>query len=234
MKIEIWSDVACPWCYIGKKRFEKALSEFPQADEIEVEWKSFLLNPHQKTDPKASLIDYLSKEKGMAREQVLEMMEHVARTGSTEGIAFDFEKVVVASTVRAHALIQMGKNKGLGNEVKQGLLQAYFSEHVNIDEPDQLIRIGIEAGLDKDEIRDYLATDEPFKKVEYDLKEASALGVRGVPFFVIDRKYALSGAQESHIFTKALEQSFAEWKEKQPSEFKAAEGDACTPEGDCF
>ncbi|THD69700.1 DsbA family oxidoreductase [Robertkochia marina] len=215
MKIEIWSDVACPWCYIGKKRFEKALSQFPHSEHVEVEWKSFLLNPNQKTDTDASLVDYLAREKGLSAEQVKQMMMQVTKAGAGEGIDFDFEKVVVANTVRAHALLQMAKNKGLGDEVKKRLLLAYFSENINVDDPDQLIRIGEEAGLDAGEIKKYLSTDEPFKKVEFDLKEAAALGIRGVPYFVIDRKYGISGAQESHLFTEALEKAFSEWKEQQ-------------------
>ena len=233
MKIEIWSDVACPWCYIGKKRFEKALGKFPHADKVEVEWKSFLLNPNQTTDPEDSLLDYLAREKGLAREQVLQMMSQVAQAGEGEGIDFRFDQVVVANTVRAHALIQLAKEKGLGAAVKQRLLHAYFSEASNVDHPEELIRIGSEAGIDPTEIKEVLSTDLPFKKVERDLKEASALGVRGVPFFVIDRKYAISGAQESDTFLQALEQSFAEWQEKQSSPMEFSGGASCDTDGNC-
>ncbi|WP_224491256.1 DsbA family oxidoreductase [Robertkochia flava] len=233
MKIEIWSDVACPWCYIGKKRFEKALAEFAAAEKIEVEWKSFLLNPDQVTDPEESLTGYLAREKGLSEAQVIEMMDQVARVGRSEGIDFDFNKVVVANTVRAHALLQMAKEKGLGQEIKQGLLKAYFSESVNVDNPDELIAIGVKAGLDAAEIKEYLSTDTPFRKVEKEIREAQALGVKGVPFFVIDRKYGISGAQESQVFSQALEKSFEEWKNAQGAPLDITEGQNCNKDEGC-
>lgn len=233
MKIEIWSDVACPWCYIGKKRFENALEKFPHADKIEVEYKSFLLNPNQQTNPDETLTDYLAREKGLEAEQVAQMMEQVRATGETEGIDFLFNEVVVANTVRAHALLQLAKAKGKGADLKQRLLHAYFSKSVNVDDPEQLLKIAEETGLDRKETREALTTDTPFRKVEFELKEAQALGIQGVPFFVIDRKYAISGAQEADVFLQALERSFSEWEHKQKEGLDIIEGDSCTTDGDC-
>ena len=233
MKIEIWSDVACPWCYIGKKRFEKALAQFEGADQIEVEWKSFLLNPDQITNTKDSLIDYLAREKGLTKAQAGQMTDQVSLVGSTEGIDFDFEKVVVASTVRAHALLQISKEKGLGAKVKQRLLHAYFTENVNIDDPEQLIRIAQEAGLDPVVVRESLTSEDPYKKVEQELQEARSLGIQGVPFFVIDRKYGISGAQETDTFLKALEQALSEWKEEQQKSLTIQPGESCSTTKGC-
>lgn len=233
MKIEIWSDVACPWCYIGKKRFEKAMMQFPHADKIEVEWKSFLLNPHQKTDPADTLVNYLSREKAIPVSQVEHMMSQVSQAGKNEGIDFRFEKVVVANTVRAHALLQVAREKNAGARVKQQLLQAYFEDQKNVDTADVLLDIAEKAGLDKQETRDALSSDAPFVKVEQDLKEAQDLSIQGVPFFVIDRKYGISGAQESEIFTKALETAFTEWQQKCTDEITVTKGPACSLEGDC-
>ncbi|MBL7473959.1 DsbA family oxidoreductase [Robertkochia sediminum] len=233
MKIEIWSDVACPWCYIGKKRFEKALSQFPHADKIEVEWKSFLLNPSQTTEPETSLATYLANHKGMPEEQVQQMMQTTANTGKREDIDFNFDGVIPANTVRAHALLQLAKDRGLGAQLKQHLFHAYFTDNKNLDDPKELFRLGGMVGLSEEEIREALTSDAPFRKVERDLKEANALGIQGVPFFVIDRKYGISGAQEAPALLQALEKAYGEFKNKQGQDLEISEGDSCDTEGNC-
>lgn len=233
MKIEIWSDVACPWCYIGKKRFEKALSQFRHADKIDVEWKSFLLNPSQTTDPTISLASYLANHKGMPEEQVQHMMQTTANTGKLEAINFNFDGVVPANTVRAHALLQLAKDKGSGAQLKQHLFHAYFTENKNLDDPKELFRLGGLVGLSEEEIREALTSDAPFRKVERDLKEANALGIQGVPFFVIDRKYGISGAQETPALLQALEKAYGEYIHKKGQDLEISEGDSCDTEGHC-
>lgn len=233
MKIEIWSDVACPWCYIGKKRFENALSQFPEAGNIEVEWKSFLLNPGQKTDPDGTLAAYLEAHKGMPAEQVRQMMNTTAATGKSEGIEFHFEGVVPANTVRAHALLQFAKENGKGIQLKQELFHAYFTENANLDDPEVLFTLGGKVGFTQEEIREALSSDGPFRKVERDLKEAQALGIQGVPFFVIDRKYGISGAQETPAFLKALEKAYGEWESNSKKDLDISQGDSCDTNGNC-
>lgn len=204
MKIEIWSDIACPWCYIGKRRFEAALETFAHKEEVEVEWRSFQLDPTLPEHYEGTEADYLSRSKGMPVDQVRQMFAHVTNEAAGEGLAYDFDSVVVANSFTAHRFLHLAKTHGLMSEAKEALLSGHFEKGRDIGDIDYLAEVAASLGIDADETRRALASDEFSDEVESDIAEARALGANGVPFFVIDRKYGISGAQPSEAFTQAL------------------------------
>jgi predicted DsbA family dithiol-disulfide isomerase len=213
MKVEIWSDIACPWCYIGKRRFEKALATFPHRDEVEVQWRSYQLDPTLPDHHDGTELDYLVDRKGMSREQVQGMFDQVTAIAAEEGLRYDFGSVVVANSFSAHELLHLAKARGLGDAVKEALLSAHFEHGEDIGDRAVLVRIGTQAGLDAAEIARDLETHSWRDAVVADVTAANSLGIRGVPFFVLDGKYGVSGAQPTELFTQALEQA---WRESHP------------------
>ncbi|BAV09773.1 Predicted dithiol-disulfide isomerase, DsbA family [Filimonas lacunae] len=232
MKVEIWSDVACPFCYIGKRRFEEALEQFPHKDQLQVEWRSFQLNPDLKDGVYKNLEEYLSKTKGWPVEQVRQIQERVTSMAADAGLHFNMENTVLANTYRAHCLIQMAKAAGKGDEMEEILFRAYFIDGKNVSEKATLTELGVEAGLDRAAVSEMLEKYTYASQVQLDVMEAKALGVNGVPFFVMNRRYAVSGAQESEAFLQILEKSFAEWQQ-QPTTLEVNEGETCTTDGNC-
>jgi predicted DsbA family dithiol-disulfide isomerase len=210
MKIEIWSDIMCPFCYIGKRKFEAALSQVEFKDSIEVEWKSFLLNPDIVTDPSKSTVEYLADVKNMSVEQAREMTDQVVQMAAQSGLEFNYDKTVVANTRNAHRLIQMAKVHLLGDKAEEILFEAYFSGGRNMDDKDTLVELGEKIGLDQEEVRQMLDSDQFDDKVRQEIFEAQQIGVRGVPFFVIDNKFAISGAQQENVFVNALIKAYEE------------------------
>jgi predicted DsbA family dithiol-disulfide isomerase len=196
MKIEIWSDMMCPFCYIGKRRLEAALLQFPHKDEVEIIWKSFQLNPDMPTEPEKSITEYLAEKKGWTLEYTRQMHEKLTASAREMGLHYDFDRAVVANSFDAHRLVQLAKTLNLGDAMEERCFKAYFSEGENIADSTVLLRLGIEAGLPKSEIEKVLASDTFTGEVKRDVNEARQIGVNGVPFFVFDRKYAVSGAQE--------------------------------------
>lgn len=231
MQIEIWSDIRCPFCYIGKHLFERALDRFAHKDRVEVVWHSFELDPHFITRPEISLYDYLGELKGMSREDVLDMHVHVSEMGESAGVSFQFEQVVVASSFHAHRLLQLAKAKGLANEAEESLFKAYFSGGVNIDDKEALVRIGIGLGLEETAVREVIFSDQYTREVRADEHQASSLGIRGVPFFVFNRKYAVSGAQSSDVFLSTLQTAWGEFEKENT--LTVIQGDTCSADGDC-
>ncbi len=233
MKVEIWSDVMCPFCYIGKRKFEKALNEFPGKDQIEVTWKSFQLDPTTVTDPSLNTIDHLAEKKGWSKEQARETTAHVSNIAKQVGLDFHFDKAVVANSFDAHRLSHLAKKYGKQNELEEKLFSAYFTEGKNTADHATLLQIGTEIGLDKTEVSALLNSDLYADKVEEDIDQAQQIGVRGVPFFVLDRKYAVSGAQEPPAFLQALTRAYDEHQKETPLQQINAEGsaDACGPDG---
>ncbi len=208
MKIEIWSDVMCPFCYIGKRKFEKALEQFPNKDSVQVIWKSFQLDPSTISDPNMSTIDHLAEKKGWSKVQANETINHVTNLAKEVGLDFHFEKAVVANSFDAHRLSHLAKKHNKQNELEEKLFAAYFIEGKNTADHATLLQIGMDAGLEKKEIEMVLNGEHYTAEVEHDINEAQQVGVRGVPFFVIDRKYAISGAQEPETFLNAIVQSY--------------------------
>lgn len=216
MKIEIWSDVMCPFCYIGKRHLEKAMENVPFSKEIEIEWKSYQLNPEYHNTTNESLYDYLAKAKGMTVEQAKQMTRNVVEMASHAGLALDFDRSVPANSFDAHRFLHLAKSKGLQNEAEEALFHAHFMEGKDIADKETLSAIGEALGLSKEETATILESDNFAQEVKYDIYESQQFGIRGVPYFVFDQKYALSGAQPIETFKAAITQSFTEWKEAQP------------------
>jgi len=234
MKIEIWSDVMCPFCYIGKRNFEMALADFPDKDKIEVEWKSFQLDPTVPEVATESQEDYLVKRKGMSREQVKGMLANVTEMARQAGLEYHLDKSVMVNSQKAHQLIQFAKTKGLGDEIEEKLFSAFFTEGKNIADTDTLIELGNSIGLEKQAIESAL-NDEQYKNLmDKDIQEARAIGVTGVPFFVFNRRYAVSGAQPPQAFLETLKKSFGEWRAENPKiNLEISQGESCGIDGKC-
>lgn len=232
MIVDIWSDVRCPFCYIGKHKFEKALQEFPQKEHIEVVWHSFELDPYIKTDAGKSIYDHLAENKGISRQQAEQMVTYSTRIAEEAGLKFNQEKSVVANSFKAHRLIQFAKTKGLGDKAEEELFKAYFEGGKNIDDQATLAQIGVSIGLDNKELAGVLSSGIFEKEVREDEDEAQRIGIHGVPFFIFDQKYAVSGAQSPEVFSGALEQSWNEYEKKQNLVI-LEDGKSCTVDGNC-
>lgn len=207
MKVEIWSDVMCPFCYIGKRRFEEALAQFNKADEVEITWKSYQLNPNLETDPSVSIHQYLANAKGISLERAEQMNQQVTEMAESAGLTYDFDRAIVANSFDAHRLSHLAAQKGLGNAAEEALFKAYFTEGKNIADQETLIALGVGIGLTAEDIKQALTTNAFADEVKQDIAEAQQLGVRCVPFFVFDRKYAISGAQPTEVFLQTLEKA---------------------------
>ena len=234
MEIEIWSDVLCPFCYIGKRNFETALEQFTDKNHLEIIWKSFQLDPELPEVEKDGYMDYLVKRKGMSEEQVKEMLENVTQSAKQVGLDYHFEKAIIVNSLNAHKLIQFAKTKGLGDELEERLFLAFFTEGKNIADLAALTQLGKEVGLDEKELQTAFTDDNYAYLVKQDIAEAKQIGVRGVPFFIFDRKYAISGAQPPQAFLNNLEKSFSEWRKQNPEiKLEVTEGQSCSTDGVC-
>lgn len=234
MKIEIWSDIMCPFCYIGKRNFEAALEQFADKDKIEVEWKSFQLDPTIPEVAEESQEDYLVKRKGMSKEQVQGMLANVTQMAKQVGLEYHLDKSVMVNSQKAHQLIQFAKTKSLGDQIEERLFKAFFTEGKNIADIETLTQLGVDVGLEKDELQAAFTDDQYRYQMSQDIQEGQQLGVRGVPFFVFDRKYGISGAQPSEAFLDTLSKSFTEWKAANPEvKLQMSQGQSCDTQGDC-
>jgi len=237
MKVEIWSDIMCPFCYIGKRNYESALSQFEGRNDIETEWRSYQLDPTipENSPVKENVYQYLASKKGISYEQSAQMHERVILMAKKAGLDYRFDKAIVANSFDAHRMIQLAKTKGLGDAAEERLFRAYFTEGKDFGDHETLIALGKEIGLPEEEIRSALISDHYGEKVEQDIQQAAEIGVQGVPFFVINRKYAVSGAQPPEYFLQALDQSYGEWK-KDHSSGILVEGESalCKPGEDCL
>ncbi|WP_281233342.1 DsbA family oxidoreductase [Flavobacterium gelatinilyticum] len=206
MKIEIWSDIMCPFCYIGKRQLETALKEFPE-NEFEIEWKSFQLDPSITPQPGKDVYTYLAERKGMTVEQSKEMHKGVTERAKSVGLDYNFDKAVISNSFTAHRIIQLAKTKKLGDEIEEIFFKAYFTEGRDLNDGPTLIELAEKAGLERNEILNVLQSDDLFiKEVHSDINEAQQIGVQGVPFFVFDRKYAVSGAQPVEAFVQTIKE----------------------------
>jgi predicted DsbA family dithiol-disulfide isomerase len=228
MNVEIWSDVMCPFCYIGKRKFEKALEQFPNKDDIKISWKSFQLDPTTITDPSLNTIEHLRLKKGWSKEQAAETIAYVTDIAKQVGLEFNFDKAVVANSFDAHRLSHLAKKSNKQNELEEKLFSAYFTEGKNTADHETLLQIAIEIGIDKIEAIEVLIGNAFASEVQQDIEQAQQIGVRGVPFFVLSHKYAISGAQESETFLKALHTAYNEINHIDLSESDTA---VCGPEG---
>lgn len=213
MKIDVWSDIICPFCYIGKRRFEEALNSFRHKESVQVEWKSFLLNPEMETDPTKNLHEFLAAHKGISLEEAREMNAYVSRMAEASGLTYKLEDAIPANSFNAHRLLHFAKQQDRQAEVGDLLFRAYFTEGQNIDDAATLLDITARAGLDTTAFARAMGEGAFAQEVVADMQEAQDLGVRGVPFFIFNRKYAVSGAQEPNAFLEVLKKAYAETME---------------------
>lgn len=232
MKIEIWSDIMCPFCYIGKRHFEVAKIQVPFRDEIEVIWRSFQLDPTLPAVSNGETVeDYLIKRKGMSKEQTQGMLQQITERGKAVGITFNQEKSIPVNTFQAHRLIHFAQEKGLAGQMEEAIFKAYFTDSKNIGDLGVLAEIANSIGLDKIEAEEYLSTDKGSDAVKADIEEAKRMSIGGVPFFVIDRTYGISGAQPINAMAQTLRQAYAESKEKAEENNPQKDSGICGPDG---
>jgi predicted DsbA family dithiol-disulfide isomerase len=231
MKVDIWSDVRCPFCYIGKHKFEKALEQFSNRDQLEVVWRSFELDRGLETDPGVNTIDHLAASKGVSRSEAIQMTGFVTRAAQEVGLVLDLAKAVVANSFNAHKLIQFAKASNLGGGAEELLFKAHFEEGRNIDSKEVLLEIGASLGLKEKDLKGALSSDDYAYKVRQDEAQAQAYGIHGVPYFVFNERYAVSGAQSPATFLGALQQSWGEF-EKENKLTVLNDGPSCS-EGGC-
>jgi predicted DsbA family dithiol-disulfide isomerase len=236
MQVDIFSDVVCPWCSVGNRRFEAALSRFEHADEIDVVWRAYELDPQAPAVREGDYADRLSRKYGMSRPQAASAIERLTATAAAEGLDFHFERARPGNTFDAHRLLHYARAVGPGvqDALKERLFSAYFTEGEAIGERATLVRLATEVGLDEGEVTDILAGDRYAEEVRADEREALELGVSGVPFFVVDGKFGIAGAQDADTILNVLERA---WAKAHPLEMvtvpadgegpAACEGDSC-------
>lgn len=234
MKINIWSDVRCPFCYIAKKKFEAALVQFEHKDKVEITWKSYELDPELKTDLSISTLEYLASHKQMPIEQVKQLFSQAKSMGEEVGVVLNLESSIPANSKNAHRLTHLANSKSreMGNQLTENLFKAHFTDAKNIDDKEVLLTLGLEVGLDEKEIKDLLESDAFGYEVRQDQMEARNIGVRGVPFFVMHKKFAVSGAQSTDTFLETLKKSWHYYKQdEKPMEIIS--GNSCDVDGNC-
>jgi predicted DsbA family dithiol-disulfide isomerase len=208
MKIEIWSDVLCPWCYIGKRRFETALAQFNHDEAVEITWRSFQLDPNAPLNFDGTTTERLMQKYGVSREQSEAMQNNVTMLAAQEGLEYHIEESKVTNSFDAHRLIHLAAEHDLQDDMKERLLKAHFVESRLISDTDTLVQLAVEVGLDADETRQMLESDDFADGVRNDQYQAAAYGIRGVPFFLFNEKYGVSGAQTPDVFAMAFERAW--------------------------
>jgi len=211
LKIEVWSDFVCPFCYIGKRRLEQAVENFAHKDNVQIEYKSFELDPTTPKDRTQSVHEMLASKYGMSVEEAKKMNEGMGQQAATVGLTYNFDNMVPTNTFDAHRLTHFAKTMGKDNELTEKLLYSYFTENKRLSDFDTLATIAEQSGLDREKALAVLRDENAYADdVRYDIRTAQEIGVRGVPFFVINQKYAISGAQPLETFTSALEKVWEE------------------------
>ena len=213
MQVEVWSDIMCPFCYIGKRNYEKALADFEGKEDIELIWKSYQLDPTLPTEGAKDLdvYEYLSSRKGISKPQVEAMHAQVTEMAKNAGLDYHLDKSIMANSFKAHRVVAFAKEKGLGDLAEERLFHATFITGKDFGDTDVLIQIGAEIGLSAEDVMEALTNDLYAYQVTADITEAREIGVTGVPFFVFDRKFAVSGAQPPQSFGQALENAHGAW-----------------------
>lgn len=228
MRIEIWSDVVCPWCYIGKRRLESALAAFPHRDDVEIVWRSYQLDPAAPTEPTETARAMLARKYGMSPEQAAEAQGRVIAVAAEEGMSWQHDRSLHLNTRDAHRLIHLAAEQGKQGETKEALLHAYFGEAAVVSDHDVLRSIAADVGLDAERVEQVLASREYDDAVQADIDQAAAYGATGVPFFVVEQKYGVSGAQPTELFTQVLERA---WSDAHPALETVGGADVCGPDG---
>jgi protein disulfide-isomerase len=232
LKIQIWSDIMCPFCYIGKRRIESALKQFEHKDAVEIEWKSFQLDANFVASADDNTVDHLAEKYGKSREWAQETVDNMTQNAKNSGLDFHFDKAILANSYNAHRLLHLAKKYNLSNELEELLFKAYLTDGKNINDLATLSALAQEVGIDKQLAEDVLHSDAYGDAVKNDIATAKQIGVQGVPFFVFDNKYAVSGAQHAETFVKTLEKV---WEEgdftPKVSLLNTEEGESCGLEG---
>lgn len=210
LRIQIWSDIMCPFCYIGKRRLENAITQFGHQDAIEIEWKSFQLDPNFIASEDDNLVEHLAEKYRKDKEWAIEALDNMTQNAANSGLEFHFEKAIMANSFNAHRLLHLAKQHHLSSELKELLFKAYLTDGKDINDKETLKQLGIQIGLNAYEIDEVLNSNSYSKEVKEDIQMAQKIGIQGVPFFVFDNKYAVSGAQHVETFVKTLEKV---WKE---------------------
>ncbi len=209
MRVEIWSDIVCPWCAIGKARFEQALADVPYRDEVEVVWRSFELDPHAPAHREGDYVAMLARKYGASHEQAQAMVDRMTETAAAEGLRFDFTIAKPGNTFDAHRVLHLAGHRGVQHEVAERFLRGYHSEGEAIGDHDTVLRLAVDAGLDEAEVAGVLGSDRYAQAVRAEEDQAVEFGCSGVPFFVLDRRLAIPGAQTPDIMRQALDRAHA-------------------------
>jgi len=231
LRIDIWSDIACPWCYVGKRRLEQALARFSHRDDVEVVWRAFELDPSapRVRDPQQSYAERLARKYGTTPAQAQAMIDRMVDTAAGDGLALRFDHIRPGNTFDAHRLLHLAHERGVQDALKERMLRAYLTEGQAIGEPDVLAPLAREVGLDEREVADLLAGDRCAAEVRQDEALARELGISGVPFFVLAGRLGVSGAQPADVLLGALDRA---WREFCPPEIvPIVEGAVCGPDG---
>ena len=227
MHVEIWSDIVCPWCYVGKRRFESALAAFEQRDDVRVTWRSFELDPQAPRERAVDSATHLAEKYGMTREQAQASQQNLAEVAAGDGLDMRFDLARGGNTFDAHRLVHLAESHHLQDAMKERLMRAYFTEGARIGDPDVLVRLGREAGLSEDDARDVLATDRYAAEVREDESTAMSLGISAVPFFVVDRRMGAAGAHPPEALLELLRRAW----EARPAIDVLATGATCDVDG---
>ena len=233
MRVDIWSDVVCPWCYVGKRRLESALATFPHADQVEILYRSFELDPSAPKGAGEPVADYLGKKYGGGRQAGEQMVARVTAVAAEEGLDFNYAESLRANTTDAHRLLHLALEVGgptLQAALNERLLKAYFTDALAVDDHAVLTALAVDAGLPADRVVHVLESDEFLSEVHADVAQARAFGANGVPFFVIDGAYGISGAQPADLFSQALQRA---WDDTHPPlrTVGGVHAEACGPDG---
>jgi len=230
LRVDIWSDIACPWCYIGKRHLEQALAKFPHRDQVEIVWRAFELDPSapKVRDSSQTYAERIAKKYGTQAPQAQVMIDRMTQTAANDGLEFRFDRIQPGNTFDAHRLLHLAHERGVQDALKERLMRAYMTEGQAIGEPEVLAKLAAEAGLDEQEAREVLGGDRYVSEVRQDEALARELGISGVPFFVLAGRLGVSGAQPADVLLGALERA---WAEHKPGLEQFAEGATCGPDG---
>ncbi|MCM3442251.1 DsbA family oxidoreductase [Metabacillus halosaccharovorans] len=233
MKIEIWSDFVCPFCYIGKRRLELALEQFPHKDQVQIEYKSFELDPHAPTHSEQGIYEALAAKYGSTVEQMKQMNKGLIQQAAELGLSFEFEGMKPTNTFDAHRLSKYAKTIGKDKEITEKLLSAYFTKSKNVGDIDTLVEVALEAGIEREKALEVLSNKTSYEEeVRNDQSLAKQYGIQGVPFFLLNQKYAISGAQSPETFAGALQKVWNEEHQKPMfQDLTVSDPDVCTDDG---
>ena len=232
LKVQIWSDIMCPFCYIGKRRIEEALNLFEHKHAVAIEWKSFQLDSSFVASSDDNMVEHLAQKYGKGADWAQGMLDNMTQNAKSAGLDFHFEKAVLANSFNAHRLLHLAKKHHLANDLEELLFKAYLTEGKNINDNNTLKELGVSVGLNEHDIDEVLNSDAYGNDVKQDIQNANSIGVQGVPFFVFDNKYAVSGAQPATAFLETLQKVWEEGNfESKVTLINTTEGDSCGIDG---